>query len=447
MYGKAELWPYLALWVGVLSIVFWRDWRGRQPVSGLVLIYCFQFWMFYWLGALLHAFPWTGLPDANLVLLGFRESTWALLAFTAGSFAVLLLSKAPDTRVLYVPNRALAKAYIYAGVASYFVLPPLIGWIPSFNALVAVGQQLLIVGVCLLCWTAWHEGGGRKLIRYLAVFMILPIVGVLTSGFLGYAAMALGTITMFVSWFFRPRNVLVVSLAVLAYIGLSFYVPYMQGRTEIRAAVWGGSDFLTRADAFLTAMAKARPFNIFDDSHLEPVDGRINQCGLVGAGVAHLGYTHDFVRGETIFQAMLGFIPRIIWPDKPIFAGSGNWASRFTGIEFAEGTSVGMGTVLELYGNFGTAGVIIGFFLIGILVQKLDTAAGTCLRQGNWHGFALWFLIGLAFLNLGGSLGESTAGAAASVVCAHLMNAILARYQRRRTAAPAPLFQSGAVRY
>ena len=50
--------------------------------------------------------------------------------------------------------------------------------------------------------------------------------------------------------------------------------------------------------------------------------------------------------------------------------GGGTIVQDFTGIEFADGTSVGAGQVLEFYVNFGTWGVIGGFLLFGWLIGQ-----------------------------------------------------------------------------
>jgi len=140
-------------------------------------------------------------------------------------------------------------------------------------------------------------------------------------------------------------------------------------------------------------------------------------------------------------------IPRIIWPGKTVFAGSGDWVSRFTGITFAEGTSVGIGQVLEFYGNFGRKGVLIGFFIFGFLLGALDIGAAARLAASDWHGFAFFFVVGVALLNAGGSLVEISATLVASIILMNITNTFLAGYQKiihryHRHNVPAPsLFQ------
>jgi hypothetical protein len=138
-----------------------------------------------------------------------------------------------------------------------------------------------------------------------------------------------------------------------------------------------------------------------------------------------LSYSGDFAYGETFWQAVLALVPRFVWPNKPIFAGSPGLVSQYTGFTFAEGTSVGVGQIMEFYINFGTLGVTLGFLILGALITVIDATAGQRLRHGDWQGFALWYLTGISFLSVGGSLVELTSSAGASVITALLVNKYL----------------------
>jgi hypothetical protein len=156
--------------------------------------------------------------------------------------------------------------------------------------------------------------------------------------------------------------------------------------------------------------------------HLNRIDDRLNQNTLLGTSVAYLATRPDeFARGETIWEAILSPIPRAIWRDKPISAGSGDLVSRFTGVKFAEGTSVGIGHVMEWYVNFGGVGVFFGSLLFGIGLGTIDRIAVTHLRHGDWAKFCLWYLSALSLLQVGGSLVEAVAGAAGGMVIGFLI--------------------------
>src|SRR5262249_48114281 len=145
----------------------------------------------------------------------------------------------------------------------------------------------------------------------------------------------------------------VVAGLLLGFVGLSVYVSYMRDRSEIRDVVWGGQSLGDRVDRVATTFHAFEWFDPSKDEHLARIDSRLNQSFLVGAAVSRLSDIGGFAGGETLWDALIAVVPRALWPDKPVVAGSGNLVTRFTGIEFAAGTSVGIGQVMEFYVNFG----------------------------------------------------------------------------------------------
>ena len=418
---KSQFTPLLAAWIVVLVPLFIAGWRSRSV--GLVAAFCFQMWMFYWLGAALHALPWSELDEDEAVLLGFQQGTYAMAAFAAG--ALLLgpgLGKTILGRIRPEPAGAIdfsvPRRYTICGLVAYFVLAPTIGSIPGMNAIPACASQLVVVGCCLQCWLAWHLKGRAAMLRSLGPALLIPLVILMRQGFMSYGVLTMSIILLFIAQFCRPRWVIAAVLLVSAYPGLTVYVNYMRDRNDIRAAVWGGAELTGRMARIWQTAATMEWFNPKDSGHLERIDGRLNQATLVGEAVDNLSQTGDFAHGSTIRDALLAFIPRLIWPGKPQTGGSGDLASRFTGREFAVGTSIGIGPVLEFYGNFGTWGVVVGFVFLGMLIRGLDICAGTALWNASWGQFALFYLIGISCLNVAGSLVEVSAGSAASFVVA-----------------------------
>jgi hypothetical protein len=220
---------------------------------------------------------------------------------------------------------------------------------------------------------------------------------------------------------------------VLCYLGLTVFTSYMRDRSEIRASVWGGESLSSRID---TLGETASTFEWFDPTNvdqLKRLDSRLNQSLLVGQAVSYIAESGEYAHGETLWDSLLALIPRALWPDKTITAGSGNVVSQYTGVQYAAGTSVGIGHVMEFYINFGTWGVIIGFALMGILITILDVSAAQRLANGDLHGFVLWYLPGISLLQVGGSMIEVTTSAVASLFVAMLANKYLDRLQRKQT--------------
>ena len=146
----------------------------------------------------------------------------------------------------------------------------------------------------------------------------------------------------------------------------------------------------------------------------------------------NIGY-EEFASGATFWQAVIALVPRAVWPDKPVFAGSMGLVTQYTGVTYAEGTSVGIGQVMEFYINFGTAAVLLGFLTLGVLVAGIDKAMADRLAAGDWRGCAFWFMPGIALLQVGGSLVEVTASFGASMVAIYLVNEHLISHFAGRT--------------
>ncbi|MDH3445644.1 MAG: hypothetical protein OEN50_17085, partial [Deltaproteobacteria bacterium] len=391
---------------------------------------------------ILYILPWYQNYSSNVVAAGLMQSTIGMLAFTCGSLLVApifmkICGFYTNANVTYTPHRHLPRAYIVMGGAAYLLLYSFIGALPTANALLAVGQQLFVVGLCLACWWAWHESNSKKIFTLLAVTLALPFFTVTSSGFISQGVIAVIVVFTFVSSLVRSRAKVLATALVLGYLGLSVYVTYMRDRYDIRQSVWGGEPWSERLEEVYKSMSAMEWFDPYDDNHLKRIDARLNQNYLVGMAVTRMSLKNDFAYGETIWGACLALIPRALWPEKPLFAGSGHLVSDYTGIMFAPGTSVGIGQVMEFYINFGTAGVIFGFLFIGIIVAVIDSVAAKGLLNGDWQLFALLYLIGISLLQVGGSLVEIAGSAGASVALALIVNKHFLRHLRGQRRDPA----------
>jgi hypothetical protein len=427
---------YLILWLAPLVVIVLARVRGKMAGTGLVVAYLVQLGLIHWVAPVLYTLPWYRGMDPHVVEAGLVQSLYAVCAFAFGSAILgpflMQTGLLPKARTVPNPDKNLPTAYIWIGAGSYLVMSFGIGALPSATALFATGQQMIVVGLALSAWAAWRSHDYGKLSLWIAVTLLLPFVTIITRGFIGYGTAATLTILIFVFGFLRSRVVVLLTLTVLAYLGLSVYVTYMRDRGEIRESVWGGQSLSDRMERIGTTASGFEWFDIRDQSHLQRIDGRLNQDFLVGAAVLWLEDTDDFARGETFWQALIALIPRALWPDKPGVAGSGNLVSEYTGIQFAAGTSVGIGQVMEFYINFGTFGVVFGFIIFGLVVTICDTCAGERLASGDLYGFVLWYMPGLSMLQVGGSLAEITSSVAASVFVALMVNKYLSRVQHKK---------------
>lgn len=437
---------WLILWVVAIVVLVLIRWRRRVAGSGLVFAYLFNLSLIHWFGAFVYTFPWYNYKwntlwyqnfNVKWIEDGFRESLYGLIAFILGSLLIApILEKTSKFRrkpQTYLPDPRLPRTYVVTGFVCYFVLTPILGKVPSLTALISSGLSLMAVGVAIGLWNSWHEKNRNLFFRWL-IFGIQtpPLLTLIGQGFMSYGTAAFLAIAAFLISFYRPRWKVVVVGLFLVYGGLSFFVTYMRDRTVIREVVWGGESWVNRIKQVYRSISDFEWFNIYNQKHLFQIDRRLNQNLLVGASVGHLADTNEYANGATIFQSLVAVVPRALWPDKPVKAGGNTLVTRFTGITFDAGTSVGIGQVMEFYANFGTGGVIFGFLCLGMAIAFFDHVARDHLLHGNWQEFAFWFVSGLGMTQAGGSLVEVTASVGGAMAMMTLANQWLYRFRSRR---------------
>jgi hypothetical protein len=80
-----------------------------------------------------------------------------------------------------------------------------------------------------------------------------------------------------------------------------------------------------------------------------------------------------FWEGETLYPLLFKPIPRLLYPDKPVVS-SGQTFGHLYGFLSPDddGTSYNLPQLVELYGNFGILGVLVGMFFLGVLYRVIQ---------------------------------------------------------------------------
>jgi len=396
--------------------------------SGLVAAYFLELIVLHWLAAAIYLVPGYYYLNPETIIDGLRESTYGFVGFCIGVLAATAWAyMRRDRSARLAPAPAVVdtkrlRTYLVTGVFSYLVLTPLFANFPTLPALANAASGFVVVGLALVCWNQAHHGSRYGLLAALLLVGLLPFATIAAQGFMGYGLAAAAVVFAFVASFQKASWRTVVGAGLAAYMGLTLYVTYMRDRSDIRDVVWGGSSIEARAAQIVSTFAEMEPFDPNNFDHLRRVDMRLNQNFLVGMAVHNLQTNPDhFANGRTLQDALIALVPRFLWPNKPTLAGSGNIVSDFTGIRFAEGTSVGVGMVMELYINFGSTGVLVGLVIFGFILASIDRYSAQARDAGQWATFALWFLPGVAMLQVGGSLVEVTSSAGAALLVAVLV--------------------------
>src|SRR6516164_312040 len=303
------------------------------------------------------------------------------------------------------------------GTIGYFVILPVAALVPSFSAIASVTGLLIMLGF----WLRFYAADSRETLSTLAMVPLFPLSTLVTRGFLGFGTVWAITMVAFCFVVARRRIWFYLASPVVIFLGLSLFVTYFQQRQYIRDVVWDETTTtMERLDRVTNLFTNFQFLDLSKDRHLLALDQRLNQNYLVGAGVMrHRADAVKLLYGATL--PVWAFIPRAIWPDKPDVGGGGDLVTKFTEIRFAEGTSVGVGQVLEFYMNFGMWGVLAGFAVLGFIFMRLDQHIMRALAMRNIHHVVRCSLPGLALVSPMGNLLEILVAVAAAAIVSQLL--------------------------
>jgi hypothetical protein len=131
----------------------------------------------------------------------------------------------------------------------------------------------------------------------------------------------------------------------------------------------------------------------------------INSVAVVARDV---GVWQPYARGETIFvPALAYFIPRVLWPDKPVTREGIEFAEKFrvTSV-FDKETSVAITVPGELYWNWDLPGVLLGMAVLGALLKLLYRRYGVAFGADPVRR-AIYIIVLFQVLGLDSSLAVS----------------------------------------
>ena len=421
------------IWVclGALLCLLWLLRRDRVSL-GLPIAYLYSLLLIHLPGALAHVIGRDFLLHSDLVDIAMRYTTLGVICFVLGCWW------ARSSAIHRVPMRTdLDRPRFWwfcfiGGLVLSFGVSHLYD-IPSFNALGDKGSAIWMLGVLLGLRNAFQRGDRRSIAIWICALMVFPLVMLLFAGFLsgGSAAIIIVCAALTVS----TRNYwrVLVGIVVFTYMSLSVFVNYYEHRTELRKEVWGGAPLEVRINTVVDTFTNLQLFDPYDRQHLADLDERLNQNYFVGLAARRIERGQaEYLKGESLWESLLALVPRVFWPEKPVYGGSPQIVAKMTGLHFNSQTSMGVGNVMELQVNFGYPGIVVGFFVLGWAIGKLDLKAATAERQGDLGGAILFFLPCVAMIQPVGSIVEITGGPAAALVAAYLWSRLWTRRFERQ---------------
>jgi hypothetical protein len=377
--------------------------RRGAPTMGLPLAYLLALLLVHLPGPIIHTIAADSLTDSAFTEIGITLTAYGALAYSLGVLVARLKHPIlPRHRPVDVPSFV-----IFCVVIGwmFILLTILIGSIPSLGALVSRGSSLWMLGVSLGLCAAYYR---RKVFNYLAwlgVMALYPAMTLLSTGFLASATNAAIVVLAPVAILSRHYLRAIAWIIILTVTVLTLFLNYFINRDAIREAVWGGANLSERLVSIATVFQNFEMFDPGDPRHATSFDARLNQNYFVGMAAyrIHEGQM-DYWHGQTLVDGVLALVPRALWPNKPISAGSGSIVRDATGLPLSETTSWGVGQVMEFYINFGMIGLLVGFFVLGWVLGKLDLRAAMAERRGKLGDLIVWYLPCVALIFPEGSM-------------------------------------------
>jgi hypothetical protein len=373
----------------------------------------------------------------DMVIDGFLACLLSVIGLTVGCslltrrWALDRASSLADYTVLGPPTRLIVALFWTGGVA--FVLTAILAVQPSIQSIIAAARNGLLVAVTLGFVKADRQKDRSLKLRYLVAASAIPTIYLGFFGFLSYGFIAVAIMVGFnlTKPIARPKNWLVTSILtlVIVYLMLSVFVTYMEVRDDMRQVLWNNETTLEDRFALVSHEASlVGLFNPFDVQQLNWVNTRLNQSIFIGKAISWLNSFPVFYRnGETVFDALFAWVPRLFWPDKPE-AGGNSFASFYTNTRFQEDTAIGVGPVFEFYVNYGYSAVFFGSLAFGALIRLIDRQCARALRRGDWYSFCRLYFVGLPMIDPTGMLFFIVGSMAAAWVLASSLSFILRIY-------------------
>ena len=406
----------------------------RDSVSlGLPIAYLFLLLLIHIPGAYVYItadFPFLSFSD--FVEVGIRFTAIASVSFVGGTYAVRLFVTRPSI-LAETDQRRFSLFCLIGGWLATYGLGSLHA-ISSIGAAIDRAGGVWMLGVMLGLRSAVKHNNLTIAGMWLGALAVYPLLMLLLGGFLSYGTAAAIIVLSILTISVRNRWKVIIGLIVAVYLALNVFVNYFGQREDIRKEVWGGAPLADRIDATLDIF---RNFNLFSSNnvgHVFALDQRLNQNFFAGLAADRIEQgSVDYLYGRSVWEGLIALIPRALWPDKPVTAGSPKIVTEMTGLTLNEDTSFGVGNVMEFQINFGIPGLIVGFFLLGLALRALDRYAAMSLRRGDFGNALIGFLPAIALIQPNGSVVELSSGAAAALVAAYGWRSAWKRWSARAT--------------
>jgi hypothetical protein len=312
---------------------------------------------------------------------------------------------------------------LIGGVVKYlYTVPSMLG-LTSFVLPGAVSPIGHFTYAALFFLTTWSRAHAKGAFPFILAFVLLEMaIGVLSLS----KAEVLTPLLIFLCALVRLKLTLwrlgaVVAALMVCYVSV---VPIVNsGRAEHwrRYQSLGGADLKERLEILSLALDN---FGSVDESN--SVESSLARISYVNQATFAVHLYDSGHAGDTLSQVLLVFIPRLLWPDKPIttqVAVEFNIAA--TGVPTSASSP---GLFAEAYWNFGWAGLILLMVPLGVLLAFLSRYTLDVFHRENWVYFPVVILAMRIGFRTDGYYVPDVVGALVILISLHLVLYLLDRF-------------------
>ena len=392
--------------------------RTSRISLGLPIAYLFNLLFNHVPGALAHIMSGSELTPTQYTETGIWFTALGSVAFLVGVWVVHMGRGKQFLGWRTAPRQDFAKFCLVGGLIATYGL----GVIKNFSSIGAVVEKsgfIWVLGVLLGLREALQRGVSSKILFWLSAMFVYPTVTLMAGGFLSFGSTPVFVILAGLVVSTRKTWRVIVGVAVISLLFFNLFLSYFANRSDIREAVWGGASAGTRIERASKIFTGLEFVDFDNHAQMRALDARLNQNYFVGLAAERLDHgVVAYTKGRSFSDGLIALVPRLIWPDKPVYAGSPGIIMEMTDFAVNDSTSYGVGNVMEFYINFGIPSLIGGFLFLGLLFGWLDRQAALAEQTGNLGLMIVCFLPAIAMNHPIGSIVELTASGASAYLAA-----------------------------
>lgn len=322
----------------------------------------------------LFSLPNLALSDIIWAQIAALVSLICLIIGFAAPLGALVTSIFPVPRHEWGPRNTALVSVVMIVAGWLLVVLSQLGLIPSQLGSGALGaiQNSYFFGMALLMIAYLRFGSRQSLLILLVLLPASMMIGFFMGSKRAFLAPAALVALAHVVTQRRVRAFWIIGglfAIILVYPIAQFYRDVVQAGNVLSAA-----EVLQQPGRMLLLMssfiAQADPGEYLW-AGIDATVNRLNYLGMLTLIVRDAGERVPFQGGWTVALVFISFIPRVIWPGKPITS-----IGQFVTDTFGSGpdihSSTGPSQIGEFYFNFGWPGIVIGWILLGIYFRAIS---------------------------------------------------------------------------